>query len=232
MAANRGEQRVNATLYQQIIGSVMYLVSGTRPDLAYTITHLSQFGSDPTKTHLSAAKRVLRYLKGTRDLKLTYELHTPLILNGYCDASYGNCLETRRSFSGYIFKLGNSTVSWRSRKQRSVALSTCEAEYMALSFASKHYIWTCLGLYHLVGKKIEAILYTDNKAAIDLAHNPKLSEASKHIDISYHFTRERIEDNTLLLQHVSSAKNLADICTKGLPVPRHKHLCISIFDTK
>ncbi|KAI0992496.1 hypothetical protein K3495_g15689, partial [Podosphaera aphanis] len=132
MAAIDGETRINATLYQQIIGSIMYMVTATRPDLAYTITHLSQYSSDPTISHLSAAKRVLRYLKGSRELKLTYKFSSPLVLNGYCDASYGNCLDTRRSFAGYLFQLGESTICWRARKQRTVAHSTCEDEYMAL----------------------------------------------------------------------------------------------------
>ncbi|KAI0992058.1 hypothetical protein K3495_g16128 [Podosphaera aphanis] len=87
MAAANGEPRVNATLYQQIIGSIMYIATGTRPDLAYTVTHLSQYNSDPSSTHLGAAKRVLRYLKETRDLKLTYKFQSPLVLNGFCDAS-------------------------------------------------------------------------------------------------------------------------------------------------
>ncbi|KAI0992679.1 hypothetical protein K3495_g15506, partial [Podosphaera aphanis] len=104
MAAEEGESRVNAIIYQQIIGSIMYLVSGTRPDLAYTITHLSQFNSDPSQSHFNAAKRVLRYLKGTKNLMLHYKFNSPLNLNGFCDASYGNCLDTRRSFSGYIFQ--------------------------------------------------------------------------------------------------------------------------------
>lgn len=231
MAAEEGESRANVTNYQQIIGSIMYLVSGTRPDLAYTITHLSQFNSDPTQLHLNAAKRILRYLKGTKNLKLHYKFDSPLVLNGFCDASYGNCLDTRRSFSGYVFQLGDSTISWRSRTQRTVAHSTCEAEYMALALATKQYIWILRGIHRFLGDEVPAAISTDNTAAIELANNPKLNDASKHIDIAYHFTRERIEDGLLTLLHVSSAKNLADICTKGLPRPRHSDLCTSIFGT-
>lgn len=231
-AAQSGEPRANATLYQQIIGSLMYIVSATRPDLAFTISHLSQFNADPSVSHLSAAKRVLRYVKGTRDAKLLYKFESPLILNGYCDASYGNCLDTRRSFSGYLFQLGESTICWKSRKQRTVAHSTCEAEYMALSLATRQFLWVVRGLHQLVDKNVPTALSTDNKSAIDLAHNPKLNDATKHIDIAYHFTRERVEDKSLTLLHISSADNLADICTKGLPKPRLGHLCTSIFGTK
>lgn len=232
IADDKGDVRVNATLYQKILGSIMYLVSGTRPDLAYTITHLSQFNTDPSVTHLNAAKRVLRYLKGTRELKLLYKFNTPLVLNGYCDASYANCLDTRRSFSGYIFQLGESTFSWKARKQRTVADSTCEAEYMALKLATKQFIWIVRGLHQFAHKDIPTALFTDNTAAIDLANNPRLNDATKHIDTTYHFTRERVADGTLTLLHIPSADNLADICTKGLPSPRLNHLCTSIFGTK
>ena len=230
MAVKKGETRVDPRLYQQIIGSIMYLVSGTRPDLAYTITHLSQYNSDPTISHLNAAKRVLRYLKGTRDLKLTYKYKSHIILNGFCDASYGNCFDTRRSFSGYLFKLGNSTICWRSLKQRSVAHSTCEAEYMALALAVKQYIWVLRSLEQLTKTDISTSLLTDNSAAIDLAHNPKINDASKHIDIAYHITREQILNGSLILMHVNSAKILADICTKRFPRSRNTELCTTIFD--
>ncbi|KAI0994473.1 hypothetical protein K3495_g13709 [Podosphaera aphanis] len=169
MAADDGEPRVDAKPYQQIIGSVMYLATCTRPDLAYTITHLSQYNIDPSVTHMNAAKRVLRYLKGTRDLKLTYKSTSPLKLNGYCDASYGNCLDTRRSFAGYVYQLGESAFSWKARKQRTVAHSTCEAEYMALSLATKQFIWIVRGLRQLLGRDIPTFLPTDNNSAIDLA---------------------------------------------------------------
>lgn len=223
---------VNATRYQQIIGSLMYLVSGTRPDLAYTISHLSQFCSNPSKSHLGAAKRVLRYLKGTIDRKLIYKFGAPLTLSGFCDASYGNCIDTRRSFSGYVFQLGGSCISWKSRKQRTVAHSTCEAEYMALSLATKQFIWITRGIKQLLCEEVPSALASDNTAAIELAHNPKINDASKHIDIAYHFTRERIEDGSLSLLHVPSEENLADICTKGLAGPRHYHLCTILFGTK
>ncbi|KAI0991574.1 hypothetical protein K3495_g16613 [Podosphaera aphanis] len=133
--------------------------------------------------------------------------------------------------SGYIFQLGSSTISWRSRKQRTVAHSTCGAEYMALALATKQYIWILRGLNRFLGNTVSAAISSDNTAAIELAHNPKLNDASKHIDIAYHFTRERIEDKSLTLLHVPSADNLADICKKGIPRPRHCELCTLIFGT-
>jgi len=128
-ATEEEDEHTDATAYQQVIGSLMYLVTGMRPDLAYTITHLSQFNSSPSAKHLTAAKRVLQYLQGTNGRHLLYPWNNQLKMTAYMDASYGNCLDTRRSFSGYIFQLGNATISWRCRKQRSIATSSCEACY-------------------------------------------------------------------------------------------------------
>lgn len=204
-------------------------MTATRPDLAFTVTLLSQYSSDPSTQHMQAAKRVLRYTQGTRDLKLHYDQAAPLVLNGFSDSSYGNCIDTRRSFSGYLFKWGNSVVSWRCRKQRSVAASSCEAEYMELAFATKHHTWLCRALHQLNRSYIPAALSTDSNSAIDLVNNPKLNDASKHIGIAYHFTRERVEDGSLTLLYVANTNNLTDICTKALPRPRHQQLCNEIF---
>jgi len=170
----------------------MYLVTGTRPDLVYTITHLSQFNSSPSTKHLTAAKRVLRYLQGMKDRHVFYQWNNQLKMTAYMDACYGNCLDTRRSFSGYILQLGNATISRRCRKQRSVATSTCEAEYMALAMMTKHHLWLKRGTQELLKKDIPTALFCDSNAAIDVAYNPKLNDRSKHIDIAYHFTREQI----------------------------------------
>ena len=119
----------------------MYACIGTRPDLAHSVTLLSQFSSCPNQTHLAATKRVLRSLKGTSEWKLTFPKNNDSILHGFTDSSYGNFLDDRKSCSGYIFRLGEATISWNARKQRTVALSTTEAEYMALSDAARQLIW-------------------------------------------------------------------------------------------
>jgi len=182
------EQSTDTTAYQQIIGSLIYQVTGTRPDLGYTITHLSQFNSSPSITHLTADKRVLRYLQGTKDRHLFYPWNNQLKMTAYPDVSYGNCLDTRRSFSGYIFQFENATIGWRCWKHRSVATSTCEAEYMALAMTTKHHLWLKRGLQELLRQDIPTALFCDSNAAIDVAYNPKLNDLSKHIDVAYHFT--------------------------------------------
>jgi hypothetical protein len=129
--------------YRQLIGSLVYLALGTRPDIANTVQHLSQFlqNPGPGRNHWDAAIRTVRYLKGTRTLGLTLGGHQPIRLVGMTDSDYANCPDTRRSVSGYCFKLRAGVISWSSRKQPTVATSTCEAEYMATCHAAKEAIW-------------------------------------------------------------------------------------------
>jgi hypothetical protein len=164
-------------LYQQIVGSLMYCVTGTRPDLAFVVTFLSRFSNNPSSQHLQAVKRVLRYLKGTRTLKLRYPKFQPLSLVGYTDADYANCVDTRRSISGYIFKFGNSTIAWRSQKQKSVATSTTEAEYMALSLCRKQLVWLQGALKELkMSSDIPTAIMCDNQSTIEIANDAKISD--------------------------------------------------------
>lgn len=135
------EQLEDTPHYQAIIGSVNYVAMGTRPDLAHTSSLLSQYSSCPNMTHLKAAKHMLRYLNGTKEHELFFPSNGSFTLEGYSDADYATCLDTRRSFSGYIFKFGEAAISWRSRKQDCVTTSTVESEYVALSLASRQLKW-------------------------------------------------------------------------------------------
>src|SRR5690606_25993451 len=193
----------SATRYQQIVGSIMYLVTATRPDLAFTITFLSQFSSAPTDVHLRAALRVLRYLKATKDYALIYPWKETLHLTGYCDASLANCYDTRRSYSGYLYQLGSAAICWKAQKQKSVARSTLEAEYMAIERANRQYLWLTNALRELLPTTdIMAALLNDNMSALELSHNQKINDRSKHIDIAYHSTRELVESGRMTLLHV------------------------------
>ena len=132
------------TLYQQIIESLMHLIPGTRPDLAYTVSWLAQYSTHPTKDHRGAAKHVLHYLKGTRNIKLTYErlastisASSTIMLSGYFDADYANDKDNRKSYSEYTFALNGNTICWKLQKQRCVSTSTTEAEYIAMSIVAK-----------------------------------------------------------------------------------------------
>ena len=128
-------------MYQQIVGSLQYAAGGTRPDIAYAVSTVATFCHQPTELHMTAAKRVLRYLKQTRDLNLTYVKNTPEAIIGYSDADWAGDVKDRRSTSGNVFLLGGGAITWSSRKQSSVALSTVEVEYMALSVATQEAIW-------------------------------------------------------------------------------------------
>jgi hypothetical protein len=199
----------------------MYLVTGTRPDLAHTVSFLSQFSAHPLPTHHTAVKRVFRYINTTRHFKLTYPRNGTLELIGYSDASYANCLDTRRSYSGYVFYLGNCAISWMSKKQQSVAVSTTEAEYMALSLAARQAIWYMHGFQQLK-LTIPIHIRCDNQSGIKLAENPILHQRSKHIDVHYHYTREQLLAGNFTLDYVPSSENMADIMTKGLTRELHE----------
>jgi hypothetical protein len=228
--AEDGIDLADVSLYQQIIGSLMYLVIGTRADLAFTVSALSQFASKPTVTHMGALKQVLRYVKGTRDLKLTYNKHhfgAPHFaghsdaphLAGYSDADYAGDRSDRKSTSGYIFQFAGNTICWRAIKQKCTATSTVEAEYIALSTAAKQHMW----LLHAIEElriQVPSALSTDNDGTIDLTNNPRISDRSKHIDVAYHHVRDLVETGKLTVLYVSSHDNLADLCTKPLPKPR------------
>jgi hypothetical protein len=194
----------------------MYLVIGTQRDPTVAISFLAQFYSAPNKQHIAAVKRCLRYIKGTRHLIFLFSYAGEMFIAGCSDSIYGDCIDGRRSVSGYVFKLGNSTISWRSQKQKSVSTSTMEAEYVALSKAAKHFLWLKIAIKDLRFPETPIALCCDNRSAIDLAENHRISELSKYIDIHHHRVRELVYDKTLPLMYIRITDNLADMFTKGL----------------
>ena len=206
--------------YQAIIGGVMFAMICTRPDIAFAVTTLAQFASNPTPTHAQALKRLLRYLRGTIDRRITYAasgaIDSQPKLVGYCDADWGGgpgC----RSVTGYVFILAGGAISWQSKKQKTVALSTVEAEYMATTQATKEAIWWrsfLKGLGHDMSHP--TILHSDSQGSIALAHNPEHHARTKHIDIQYHFIRQHVADKTIAVHFVGTEGMLADIFTKAL----------------
>lgn len=207
--------------YAAAIGSLMYAAIGTRPDIAFAVQHLSQFTKRPSNTHWTAVKHIFRYLKGTSTLGLTYGSEG-LDLIGYSDADWGQSLVNRRSTSGYAYTLAGGIISWSAKKQPTVALSTMEAEYMALAHAAKEAIWLRRLLAELgVSSADSTTLYTDNQAAITYAHEYQFHARSKHIDIRHHFIRERIVDSDIAVIHCASEDNSADMLTKALARPTH-----------
>lgn len=201
--------------YQSLIGSLMYLSVATRPDITFTVSYLSQFNNCYNKDHWQAAKRVLRYLQGTKDFKLTFKKSEDPII-GYTDADWASCILDRRSYTGYCFTYAGAAISWESRKQKSVALSTAEAEYMALTEAAKEalHLKTLANDMGISQQKI--LIYNDNQAAKSLVENPIIGSKSKHISIKEHFIREVAKRKEIEVGYKRTEDMLADVLTKAV----------------
>ena len=228
--------------YQSAVGSLMYAMLGTRPDLAYAVSVVSRYSSNPTETHRMAVKRIFRCIKGTLTLQLTFR--GPFIpLNGNTDADWAGDHDTRRSTSGYVFNVGSGAINWSSKRQPTVALSSCEAEYMGQTQATKEAMWlsslldqinppeapgthsmqqmtqsaninlACLPTSFSFGA---VIIHCNNQGAVALAKNPQAHARSKHIDIQWHYQREKIEDKTVEFRYVPIEDQVADGLTKAL----------------
>jgi hypothetical protein len=213
--------------YLSIVGSLMWVSQSLRPDLAFTVGLLSRFSHNPSENHLRVAKRVLRYLKGTAGRSLELGASSPMetALVGYCDADYAGDSATRRSTTGYIFSYEGSTISWGSNRQATVALSTCEAEYMALAEGIKEGIWLSRVLKDLGQPQDRFTIFCDNQGAIALSENPGKHSRTKHIDVRYHFIRERVDEGAVTIHHVGTLNQAADMLTKGLVKAKHDHNC-------
>jgi len=212
--------------YSSAVGSLMYALVCPRPDLAYAMSLVSRYMSNPVKEHWKAVQWVFRYLRGTADYCLKFG-RTDKGLIGYVDSDYGADLDRRRSLTGYVFTVGSCAVSWRATLQSVVALSTTEAEYMAVSEACKELIWL-KGLYaELCGVNSCINLYCDNQSAIYLTKDQMFHERTKHINIKYHFVRDVIEEGELKVCKISTHDNPADMLTKPVPVAKFE-LCSSL----
>lgn len=210
---------VSKVPYRELVGSLLYLSICTRPDISYAVGALARHMANPSSEHWTAAKGVLRYLAGTVDIGIIYG--DPGNINkefsGYCDADYAGDLSTRRSTTGFVFKLNGGIISWSSKLQPTVALSTTEAEYMAAAGAIKEALWLRT-LFKELGMNIGTVnIFADNQSAIKLLKNPVVSNRSKHIDVLYHFAREHVMLGDIKLDYVSTNNMMADIFTKALP---------------
>ena len=204
--------------YQSMIGSMMYPMIQTRPDICYAITMLSRFNQNPNATHIQAAKRVIRYLKGSLNYGLFYGATNDLV--GYTDADWASDAETRRSLGAYVFMLYGGPISWTSKRQQSIALSSCEAEYMAQTQTSKEAIWLSRLLSELdIGlglPKAPVVIKADNQGAIALTKDPRFHSRTKHIDIQWHFVRDQVETGSVKFEWVPTNEMAADGLTKAL----------------
>lgn len=224
LTPDKGDILPSPTAYQRLLGKLIYLTI-TRPDIAFSVQLLSQHMHQPTTVHMQAAKRLLRYLLGTYSQGILFASTSAAYLTAYCDSDWASCPISRRSTSGYCIFLGQSTVSWKAKKQTVVARSTAEAEYRSMAITTCEVTWLKtllkdLGLKHLP----PTILKCDNEAALAIAANPVLHERTKHLEIDCHYIRDKIQAGEIITEHVSSTNQVADILTKILPVKQHQKL--------
>ncbi|KAL5838301.1 hypothetical protein ACOSQ3_015470 [Xanthoceras sorbifolium] len=209
--------------YASAVGSLMYAMVCTRPDIGHAVGAISRFMSDPGKTHWEAVKWILRYLRGTINKCLHFGKRE-LKVQGYVDADFAGEVDHRRSTTGYVFTIGTTAVSWMSQIQKIVALSTTEAEYVAVTEASKEMIWLQGLLIELGFSQGKNVLYSDSQSAIHLAKNSAFHSRTKHIGLRYHFIRSLLEDEVLTLEKIHGSKNPADMLTKAVTTEKLK-LC-------
>lgn len=210
--------------FRMVVGSLQYLLI-TRPEMAFAVNKLSQYMQSPTTEHWSIAKRLLRYLRGTTDYGVQFHKNSPLSLHAYSDADWGGNKEDWSSNTAFILYLGKNPISWCSKKQRTTARSSTEAEYRAVAATAADIIWVCNLLRELnVQSSTGPVIYCDNVGATQLSANPVFHSRMKHLAIDYYFVRELVQKGYLRVVHVNSQDQLADIMTKSLTGNKFQNL--------
>lgn len=220
---------VNSFPYREAVGALIFLSSVSRPDITYAVNLVSRYVSNPGAIHVNAVKRIIRYLITTKDVSIVYENGTELI--GYSDSDFAGDIDSRKSNTGYLFLMNGGPVTWASRKQNTVALSTTESEYMAASDAAREILWLRQFLLDIGKPQNTVTLKIDSQSAIKLIHNPVFHKRSKHIDVRYNFIREKVELKIINIEYVESSYQLADFLTKALPLSRFNFIRDSIMNS-
>ncbi|XP_062197279.1 secreted RxLR effector protein 161-like [Phragmites australis] len=218
LSKDEGGTAVDTTEYRSIVGSLRKLVN-TRADIAFAVGLVSRFMESPTMQHMVAVRHLLRYVSGTLSFGCCYKYtgRTEIELIGYSDSDFAGDAVDRRSTSGMVFFLSESLITWASQKQKVVALSSCEAEYIAVATTACQGIWLSRLIGELTGadpRKFQ--LFVDNKSALELCKNPVHHGRSKHIDTRFHFIRECVSEERMNIDHVRTEEQVANILTKSL----------------
>ena len=214
--------------YRQLVGALMYLAVVTRPDIAYAVGLLGHFSSNPGPSHWKAAKHLCRYRQDTKDYRLTYapDPKSPGMFTTFCDADHGGDEDSRRSTSGMVVKMGTGAISWASRLQPFVTLSTTEAEYIAAVSAGQEILWL-RNLFTEFGYKFDApsTLYMDNQSALSVAKNPEHHGRMKHLDLRFYWLRDVVADGQIAVHYMPTDTMPADVMTKALSRVKVQDMC-------
>ncbi|KAM2637579.1 hypothetical protein EV1_022054 [Malus domestica] len=217
-----GEPLSDGSSFRSVVGALQYLLF-TRPDIAYAVNQVCQFMHSPTTAHWAAVKRILRYLKGTHDHGLLYK-SSPLTLTAFADADYAGDPDNRRSIGGHYIFLGNNLISWSSKKQRGVSRSSTEAEYRQLAYTSAHLSWFRNLFRDLYLPLPPPRLWCDNISAIAVASNPVYQARMRHVEVDYHYIRDKVIRKEIEVGYVATIDQIADFLTKGLSSVRFHYL--------
>jgi hypothetical protein len=236
----------DADNYSEIVGKLMWLSNVSRPDITWAVNQCARYRNNPSIAHYKATQYICRYLNSTHDYGLLFQGSTTYTMRGYCDASHHSCTDTAKSCTGLAFLIGDTVVAYQSKMQTSIAFSTAESEYMAMSPCIKHAVWlnrvftditsmqetTPIHVGEIVppfrhdtaSKKPEDILnaqliYSDSKSAIAMVNNNQSGKLTKHIAKVYHYAREQVANSVVRFEHVKGVDNVSDIFTKPLPAP-------------
>jgi hypothetical protein len=228
--AKPGDHVANAKFrreYQSKVGSLNFGSNQTRPDIAFATGYVARYASNPNQVHMDAVNRIFAYLKSDTRKGIVYSDKHGLQLRGFVDSDFAGCEDSRKSTTGWVFTLAGGPISWSSQRQKTVATSTMDAEYVACAEAAKEAMWirNFINDLRIPGVHIDTVpIYIDNNSALKLTKNPEFHSRSKHIDIKHHFIREKVEEGLINTERVSTKDNLADVFTKALPRSTHEDL--------
>jgi hypothetical protein len=214
--------------YASVVGSLMYAQTCTRLDISFAVGMLGRYQSNPGIDHWKAAKKVMRYLQGTKDFMLTFRRFDSLEVTGYSDSDFAGCIDSRKSTFSYLFMLARGAISWKSAKQTIIASSTMEAKFVPCFEATVHGLWlwnfiSGLGIVDSVSNQLR--IYCDNSAAVFFFKNDKYSKGAKHMELKYLTVKEDVQKQRVSIEHISTQLMVADPLTKGLaPKTFKKHV--------